>query len=146
MASDKASNVREAAVRRLIECFHTGVIDFAGIEALFADEAVYQPQVPVAPPLVGAKAIRMELERQLQLYNECDFKILHMASAGPVVFTERLDQVSQDGVRVTIHVCAVFEFDDTDRIASWREYWDLGSVRRQVGLTEAQMLEIMGAA
>lgn len=34
-----------------------------------------------------------------------------------------------------MQVCGLFEFDDGDRVTSWREYYDSSDMARQLGQT-----------
>jgi len=49
-----------------------------------------------------------------------------------VVFTERVDHFTVAGKEVALPVAGVFEVRD-GKIASWRDYFDMGSYQRQVG-------------
>jgi limonene-1,2-epoxide hydrolase len=136
----------EQKVRQFLALFNDEVIDFDQIGAFFAPDAEYRAHVPSVKPLRGRGVIRSELERQLQLYDECDFQIQSISSNATQVFTERQDYVTQtgNGHRVLTQVCAVFEFNAANECASWREYWDLRDIQKQIGLTEEQMAQMMG--
>ena len=129
----------ETKVRELLSLFHQQNIDFARIAGFFSADAHYQAHVPGVEPLIGRETIRAELERQLKLYNECDFHILNLACNDRQLFAERRDQVTQNGVRVEVRVNAIFEFNDQGEIQSWREYWDKGSVQQQLGISAREM-------
>lgn len=135
-----ASN--EANVREFLGQFSAQNIDFDRIQSLLNPEAVYQPH-PEFPAIEGAQAIRSELERQLTLYNECDFQIINLATNNHQVMMERRDYQTQNGRRVEAKVAAIFEFDDQARITKWREYWDLTSIQKQLGVTLEQMHQYM---
>ena len=53
-----------------------------------------------------------------------EFVLLHVASAGDVVFTERIDKLSFGGRDVELPVAGVFEVDG-ERISAWRDYFDV---------------------
>jgi limonene-1,2-epoxide hydrolase len=128
---------QETIVQKCLALFHsTGMPDTGQIAQLFAEEAVYQPLVPRGTPKRGRAAIVAELERQFGRYSECHCELLAMASTDRHVFTERRDHVCmRDGRRVFSSVNAVFEFDDQQRIVSWREYWDAADVAQLLGTT-----------
>lgn len=128
----------ENTVREFLGHFAATNIDFDRIEALFSDKAVYRPH-PEFDSINGAKNIRNELERQLKLYNECDFQIIHLGSNDHQIFTERRDSVTQNGLRIKINVAAIFDFDSQGKIDGWREYWDLGSVQKQLNVSTEEM-------
>lgn len=132
----------EASVREFLGLFAVEPIDFDRIEQLLSADAVYRPH-PEVEPVVGSSLIRAELERQLQLYNECDFQILNLSASSNQVFTERSDYVTQNGLRIQIKVAAIFEFDAAGKINGWREYWDMPSVQKQLAISAEQMEQYM---
>jgi limonene-1,2-epoxide hydrolase len=137
----------ENVVRQFLALFHTARLDVPALRALLADDARYQPVVPIAPVRQGADAIVAELERQYELYDECACDILSVAVNGRTVFTERVDTVRQiaTGQRTTTHVVGVFDLDDQGRIAWWREYWDALDCAGQLGIDDKTMRTIMCA-
>lgn len=137
----------EQIVRDFLALFHTEQLDGAVLRGYLADDARYQPLVPLAPMRHGADAIVAELERQYQLYDECACDILHVAVAGRTVFTERVDTVRQlaNGQRTTTHVAGVFDLDETGRVLFWREYWDALDCASQLGIDDKTMRALMGA-
>lgn len=137
----------EQRVRAFLELFHTENLDVAAVRGHLADNARYQPIVPIAPVRHGADAICGELERQYRLYDECACDILNFAVSGRTVFTERVDTVRQlaNGQKTTTHVVGVFDIDDDGKIVWWREYWDAIDCAGQLGINDQQMREIMTA-
>src|SRR3546814_7190056 len=66
----------EKHVREFLDKFHEGAQpDFAALMAYFADDAHYQPLVPMRDPVYGKQAIREEIERQYKFYKECECKL-----------------------------------------------------------------------
>lgn len=137
----------EEPVRQFLALFETRNLDIATVRALLADDARYQPNVPIAPVRQGADAICQELERQYKLYDECACRILTVAVSGRTVFTERVDTCRQlkDGSETTTHVVGVFDLHETGRIAWWREYWDGLDCAGQLGIDDKAMRSIMCA-
>jgi len=88
----------------------------------FADDAVYH-NIPFAPAR-GTAEIRALLETFVPGSPAIEFEVRHVASAGPVVFTERIDRMTFDGRDVELPVAGVFELAD-GRIRAWRDYFDL---------------------
>jgi limonene-1,2-epoxide hydrolase len=140
----------EQIVRDFLALFHTEKLDGAALRGFLADDARYQPVVPLAPVRQGADAIVAELERQYLLYDECACDILHVAAngstAGRTVFTERVDTVRQlaNGQRTTTHVVGVFDLDEAGRVTYWREYWDALDCAGQLGIDDKSMRAVMG--
>lgn len=132
----------EANVREFLGLFSAANVDFNRIEALLNPEAEYRPH-PEFGAITTAKGIRGELERQLTLYNECDFKIINLTSNDKQIMMERRDHQTQNGLRVEAKVAAIFEFDEQARILKWREYWDLTAIQQQLGISIEQMRAYM---
>lgn len=116
--SDDASS--EALVRRFCEAFSRRDVD--EILGFFTDDATYH-NIPMAPAR-GTDEIRALLESFVPGSPTIEFEILHLASAGPVVFTERIDRMTFGGNDVELPVAGVFEVAD-GRIAAWRDYFDM---------------------
>lgn len=137
----------EQIVRDFLALFHTEKLDTSALRAMLADDARYQPVVPIAPVRQGADAIVEELERQYRLYDECACDTLHVALAGNTVFTERVDTVRQiaNSQRTTTHVVGVFDLDASGKITWWREYWDGLDCAGQLGIDDKAMRAIMCA-
>jgi len=137
----------EQIVRDFLALFHTEKLDATALRAMLADDARYQPIVPITPVRQGADAIVGELERQYQLYDECACNTLNVAVSGKTVFTERVDTVRQlaNGQRTTTHVVGVFDLDADGKITWWREYWDALDCAGQLGIDDKTMRTIMCA-
>ena len=137
----------EAIVRAFLALFHTERLDTAALRGFLADDARYQPVVPLAPMRRGADAIVAELERQYLLYDECACDIVKVVVSGRTVFTERVDIVRQraNSQRTTTHVAGVFDLDEAGRITFWREYWDALDCAGQLGIDDKTMRALMGA-
>lgn len=132
----------EETAREFLAHFATKKINYDRIEELFSDDAVYRPH-PEFSEFNGAKTIRQELERQLALYNECDFQIINLGANDQQIFMERCDYVTQNGLRIKINVAAIFDFNDQAKISGWREYWDLTSVQKQLKISKEEMESYM---
>ncbi|MFM9898708.1 limonene-1,2-epoxide hydrolase family protein [Sphingorhabdus sp.] len=135
----------EQIVCDFLALFHTQSLDVTALRSMLADNARYQPIVPIAPIREGADAICGEMERQYKLYDECACDTLNVAVAGKTVFTERVDTVRQlaNGQRTTTHVVGVFDLDDNGKIVWWREYWDALDCAGQLGIDDKAMRGIM---
>ena len=113
----------ESTVLAFCEAFARRDVD--ELLTFFADDAVYH-NIPVAPAR-GAAEIRAVLETFVPGSPTIEFEIRNVASAGAVVFTERIDRMTFDGRDVELPVAGVFELAD-GRIAAWRDYFDLQQV------------------
>ncbi len=88
------------------------------------------------PPRHGLDEIRTYIEGIFTAF-AVEIETLHIASAGHVVFTERVDHlILNDNSRpaVPLPVTGVMEMRD-GKIAAWRDYLDLGTAERGLGLT-----------
>lgn len=96
----------------------------------FADDAVYH-NMPLAP-VSGKDGIREILNLFVPPTSRIEFEIRHVASRGPIVFTERVDRFTVEGRTVALPVAGVFEIRD-GKIAAWRDYFDLATWQRESG-------------
>ena len=107
--------------------------DHDRVVASFTDDGVYH-NIPV-DPLVGHEAIRMMVDgfTNGMGLRVVEFRIDRMLSDGPTVVTERVDIFEKaDGGRVELPVLGIFEFEG-DKIAKWREYFDMNQFTSQLG-------------
>jgi len=89
----------------------------------FTDDAVYH-NIPMKPA-AGKDTIRKTIEGLMKGTTWLEFKILHSASNGNVVFNERVDSFEAGGKRVSLPVMGVFETTSNGKIKAWRDYFDL---------------------
>jgi limonene-1,2-epoxide hydrolase len=118
----------ENLVRRFCQAWADG--DFDAVVASFTDDGVYH-NIPV-DPMVGHEQIRAMIDGFTNGLDIVEFKILEMLSRGSTVITERVDIFRKpDGSTVELPVMGIFEFEG-DKIARWREYFDLNQFMNQV--------------
>ncbi len=96
----------------------------------FTDDAVYH-NMPLEPA-VGKDAIRRLLGMFVPPASMIAFDVLHVATRGNVVFTERVDRFTIGDKAVQLPVAGVFEVRD-GQIAAWRDYFDFATWQRQTG-------------
>lgn len=87
-----------------------------------AEDAVYH-NIPMDPAR-GHDAIRGVFDLFLPPSDEVVFEILHIASTGDVVLTERIDRFVMGERAVDLPVMGTFEVRD-GKITAWRDYFDL---------------------
>jgi len=104
--------------------------EFGRFGEFLTEDAVFH-MLPLEP-VRGPEAIRKEC-RKLDLLGTVSVKILHLAAAGNVVFTERLDGLRTPERARELPVAGVFELRD-GKIAAWRDYFDLRQALDTFGL------------
>lgn len=87
-----------------------------------AEDAVYH-NIPMDPAR-GHEAIRGVFDLFLPGSDEIAFEILHIASTGEVVLTERVDRFVMGDRTIDLPVMGTFEVRD-GKITAWRDYFDL---------------------
>ena len=105
-------------------------LDADEIMGYFGDDPTYH-NMP-GPPAVGSDAVRATVEGFLGRWDKTEWKLLNVASAGNVVFAERLDVTDEGGKHVELPCVGVFELNDDGKIVTWRDYFDLNSYLRAV--------------
>ncbi len=102
--------------------------DLDAVVGFLHEEVVYH-NVPLAP-IHGRAAVDSYL-RGKGPFDWVDWKLLALAVSGAVVLTERMDDFSIGGRRVSLPVMGSFEIRD-ERIKVWRDYFDLAMYRAQL--------------
>jgi limonene-1,2-epoxide hydrolase len=96
----------------------------------FTDDAVYH-NMPMAP-VTGKNGIREILNLFVPPTDAIEFEMLHLVARGNVVFTERVDRFTMGAKTVALPVAGVFELRG-DKIAAWRDYFDMATWQRESG-------------
>jgi limonene-1,2-epoxide hydrolase len=99
-------------------------LDVDKIMAYFADDATFVAAIGYAP-FSGADEIRKGVEGFLGVMTKCEIEIVHLAVAGNVVLTERIDHLVIDGNSHDAAGMGAFEVAG-DKITAWRDYFDAG--------------------
>ena len=96
----------------------------------FTDDAVYH-NIPFEPAR-GKEAIRATINTFLPMAKSLHFKVLKSASAGNVVFNERVDVFDLGGGKtISLPVAGVFEITGS-KISAWRDYFDMAMYTKQM--------------
>lgn len=104
------------------------VLDHAAIYALMAEDICYH-NMPLKP-VFGREAVQAHLASWP--VDECEWEIRHLAVAGNVVLTERVDRFRRGEERIVVPVMGAFEVQD-GRITHWRDYFDMGALKPRKG-------------
>jgi limonene-1,2-epoxide hydrolase len=98
----------------------------------FSEDAEYL-NIPTPPAAKGKEAIKKVINGFLPMAKGLEFKILHTAANGNVVFNERVDIFDLGGgKKIELPVMGVFEVSGT-KIAKWRDYFDMQMFTKQMG-------------
>jgi limonene-1,2-epoxide hydrolase len=125
----------EDVVRSMLAEFDHRQIDATAIDRMLAYIApdAHWHVFAWEPALVGHDAIRAELARQAAIMTDVSVEIVWLATARRRVFMERLDSLTVKAIPTTLHVAAVFDVNNDDKIALWREYWDSKEIDTKLG-------------
>jgi limonene-1,2-epoxide hydrolase len=98
--------------------------------AFFTDDAVYH-NIPLESAK-GKEAIRSVINTFLPMARSLQFKVLHSAGNGNVVFNERVDIFDLgNGKTISLPVAGVFEVTGS-KISAWRDYFDMAMYTKQM--------------
>lgn len=118
----------EDVVREFCEAWSRRDVD--ELLNFFTEDAVYH-NMPIAP-VQGHDGIRDMLNLFVPGAGSIAFEVVHIASRGNVVHTERVDTFQMGENLVVLPVAGVFEIRD-GKIAAWRDYFDMGAWTSQTG-------------
>ena len=106
------------------------------------DENVRYHNMPVAP-IEGRAAVAAYFDSKGG-FDWINWKLLAIAAHGNMVLTERIDDFSIGGVKVSLPIMGTFEIRD-GLIRSWRDYFDMATYQRQL-ITRPTLAKIAGSA
>ena len=96
----------------------------------FTDDATYH-NIPLEA-VRGKEAIRGVINTFLPMAKSIEFKVLHSAGTGNVVFNERVDIFDLGGGKsIKLPVAGVFEVSGS-KISAWRDYFDMQMYTKQM--------------
>ncbi len=101
-------------------------LDQDRIYALMSADIFYH-NMPLKP-VRGREAVMAHLDAWP--VDSCDWEVIHIATKGNVVLTERVDRFMRGKDRIIVPVMGAFEVTD-GRIAQWRDYFDMGATKPQ---------------
>jgi len=111
--------------------------DLAAVEALLDEQVVYHNIG--SEPAVGREASLAAVKFQFDMFEPIVFRIRNIASDGNTVLTERVDEITANGVMAPVPVMGTFEVRD-GRIVRWRDYFDMGFVGKLMAGEDAASL------
>lgn len=99
--------------------------DLARVESLLDDNVVYHNVG--SEPALGRDAALAAVKFQFDMFDPILFRIRNLAEDGNTVLTERVDEITANGVMAPVPVMGTFEVKD-GRIVHWRDYFDMGLI------------------
>lgn len=118
------ANDPEQIIRDFCAAFSN--LDADEVMSYFVDDGPTYHNMP-GPPAVGSDAVRALVEGFLGRWDKTEWQLLNIASAGNVVFAERLDVTDEGGKHVDLPCVGVFELNDDGKIVTWRDYFDINT-------------------
>jgi limonene-1,2-epoxide hydrolase len=97
--------------------------DLDAVEALMDETIVYHNVG--AEPAVGRDASLAAVKFQFDMFDPISFRLRNLAADGDTVLTERVDEITANGITAPVPVMGTFEVRD-GRIVHWRDYFDMG--------------------
>ncbi len=110
-------------------CRTWSTLNIDKVMEFFTDDAIYH-NIPLAAAR-GKAEIRKTIDGFMPGTTKAEFKIPNSASAGNVVFNERIDTFVVNGHHISVPVTGVFELS-AGKIKAWRDYFDLATYTNQL--------------
>jgi limonene-1,2-epoxide hydrolase len=104
--------------------------DLGKVESLLDEKVVYHNIG--SEPAVGRDAALAAVKFQFDMFDPISFRIRNLAEDGDTVLTERVDEITANGIMAPVPVMGTFEVSD-GRIVHWRDYFDMGLTGRLIG-------------
>jgi limonene-1,2-epoxide hydrolase len=120
---------QEQVVREF--CAAWSKLDLDALMAYFTTDAVYH-NIPM-DPVEGTDAIRSFIEGFTGPVERVEFEVVHLASDGDLVLTERVDTFVTADRSAGLPVMGAFELRD-GKIAAWRDYFDMAQAMAALGM------------
>ncbi len=99
--------------------------DLATVESLLNEKVVYHNIG--SEPAVGRDAALAAVKFQFDMFDPISFRIRNLVEDGSTVLTERVDEITANGIMAPVPVMGAFEVTD-GRIVQWRDYFDMALV------------------
>jgi limonene-1,2-epoxide hydrolase len=112
----------EQIVQQFISCWST--LDVDRIVDFFTEDGVYH-NMPLTP-VAGRIQLRGFIAAFVKDWATTEWEIVNLASAGQLVFAERIDRTRVGDKTIDLPCCGVFEMRD-GKIGIWRDYFDMNS-------------------
>jgi limonene-1,2-epoxide hydrolase len=108
-----------------------GALDLEAVYALVDGDVVYQNMAQ--GPVHGLQGLR-DLWAGFGAISHLHSEVIHILAEGEVVLAERLEHMVIDGREIAVPMAGAFRVRD-GKITEWREYYDMATFERQLGVT-----------
>jgi limonene-1,2-epoxide hydrolase len=102
-------------------------LDPAELATYFTEDGIYH-NMP-AGPVQGRSEVEKFIGGFASAWTKTEWEILNIAETGDVVIAERIDRTEAGAKSVDLPCTGVFTIRD-GKIASWRDYFDIGTYIR----------------
>jgi limonene-1,2-epoxide hydrolase len=99
-------------------------LDPTELASYFTEDGCYY-NIP-AQPVRGRANVQQMIKGFTATWTQTEWELVNIASAGNVVFTERVDRTRTTRGNVDLPCAGVFEMED-GKIKEWRDYFDLAT-------------------
>ncbi len=113
-------NSNEQIIRDFVAAWSR--LDPAELAAFFTEDGCYF-NVPIQP-VKGRENVEAFIRGFTANWTETQWDLLNIATAGDLVYTERLDRTKTTQGDVDLPCCGIFEMEN-GKIKEWRDYFDL---------------------
>ena len=110
----------EVTIRQFVEAWSR--LDPSELASYFAEDGVYH-NMPAAA-VEGRAAVEKFIQGFTAAWTETTWDLIHIASSGNLVYTERLDRTKAGEKGVDLPCLGIFEMED-GKIKIWRDYFDM---------------------
>ena len=125
--SDSAER-NEAVIREFVAAWSR--LDPEELARFFTEDGTYH-NMPMGP-VAGRENVKQLIAGFTAAWTETEWDLIHIASEGDLVFTERLDRTKAGEKGVHLPCLGVFEMED-GKIKVWRDYFDLATYQKGLG-------------
>lgn len=136
-------NKSEQIVRAFCDAWGDGKTEKPDVDAIidmFAEDGEWHLWVPGGPLIKGRPALRAEILRQCEFSTFLHCGIKEVVANESVVFTERVDHFTMHNIRVEHALTAIYRVDANGKISSWKEYFDVADVAKQLSVAPEEVM------
>jgi limonene-1,2-epoxide hydrolase len=123
-----AMSENERIIRKFVKAWSR--LDAEELVAYFTEDGTYH-NMPMGP-VTGRENVEQLIRGFSGAWTETEWDLIHIASAGDLVFTERLDRTKAGEKGVDLPCLGVFEMEG-GKIKVWRDYFDMATYRDGMG-------------